>query len=149
MNFFTRSSKVNEKKLKTSDKYRKKIFSRNRHLDKIAVFEILPTKYRQHSQSSNRKFKLIKNCSFFLQKTPPQTIFRDVWNALLTSCQFFSTQSSKTNFRSMTQCPKTTNSVLTFWKGLTSAHGSTGRIQWKLDNPNPPPLPKFCSKSRK
>ena len=53
----------------------------------------------------------------------------------------FSNQCSKTNFHSMTQCPKTTNSVLSVQKIFTSPHGSTGRIHWKPDNPNTPPTP--------
>ena len=66
--------------------------------------------------------------------------------------RLFSTQISKTNFHSMIQCPKTTNSVLTLQKFFTSPHESTRRIHWTLDNANPPATPcppKFCSKRQK
>ena len=45
----------------------------------------------------------------------------------------------------MTQCPKTTNSVLLLQKSFTFPLCSTGRIHWKFDNPSPPssPSPEF------
>ena len=135
MNFFTRSSKVNEKKLLLSNENWKFFSFECLSGQKCSFFDpannLSPT-YRNFCL----KFKMMKDCSFFYKKSLSNR-FLDVLNAVLTSCHFFSTHSSKTNFHSMTQCPETTNSVLTLQIFFSSPRGSTGRIHWKLDNPHP------------
>ena len=99
---------------------------------------IRPTIYRQHTEFFCLNFKMIRNCRFFTETLSSNRFFGRI-ECSTDILRLFSIQCSKTNFHSVTQCPKTTNSVLSVQKIFTSPHGSTGRIHWKHDKPNTPP----------